>query len=150
MSDLNVSMDELLDVGLDSLADMPEFYVPPKGAYTGIIKSLEQKEIAGKPSIELVLVITATDELEDPSEQEPTAGVETSQVFNMATAFGQGSFKELVLAPDGLAERLECNTMRELFEEAVGTEVSFVTSYRTAKDDKTKRYLDVKKLSVVD
>jgi hypothetical protein len=55
MSNDNVA--SLLDSNLDDLADLPEFKVPPAGAYNAVILRIEEKSIGSHPAVEMSVVL---------------------------------------------------------------------------------------------
>ena len=140
----NQNFDAILDASLDDLADLPEFASFPAGVHRCTV-SLTKKEINSKPAIEVKLVAIETVELSKPEEDKPVnAGQVSSAAYFLDNEFGQGAFKKLV-AP--LAESLGVSSLRELLEQAEGTEVEAVTAFR--KNKKTgEEYFDIKKLIV--
>ena len=139
-----MSLDSLLDLSLDDLADLPEFKVFPPGAHRVVI-GLGTKEINKHPSVELKMKLVETVELADPSEEAVAAGTECSVAFMLDNEFGQGKFKE-ILKP--LAAHTGLNKAGEVFEAANGLEVLVVTKTRQNKE-KTQTYLDIVKLEVL-
>lgn len=140
----NQNFDAILDASLDDLADLPEFASFPAGVHRCTV-SLTKKEINSKPAIEVKLVAIETVELSKPEEDKPVnAGQVSSAAYFLDNEFGQGAFKKLV-AP--LAASLGVSSLRELLEQAEGTEVEAVTAFR--KNKKTgEEYFDIKKLIV--
>lgn len=140
----NDNFDSILDANLDDLADLPEFASFPAGVHRCTV-SLAKKEINSKPAIEVKLVAIETVELSKPEEDKPVnAGQVSSAAYFLDNEFGQGAFKKLV-AP--LAASLGVSSLRELLEQAEGTEVEAVTAFR--KNKKTgDEYFDIKKLIV--
>lgn len=138
------NFDSILDANLDDLADLPEFASFPAGVHRCTV-SLTKKEINSKPAIEVKLVAIETVELSKPEEDKPVnAGQVSSAAYFLDNEFGQGAFKKLV-AP--LAASLGVYSLRELLEQAEGTEVEAVTAFR--KNKKTgEEYFDIKKLIV--
>lgn len=138
------NFDSILDANLDDLADLPEFASFPAGVHRCTV-SLTKKEINSKPAIEVKLTAIETVELSKPEEDKPVnAGQVSSAAYFLDNEFGQGAFKKLV-AP--LAASLGVSSLRELLEQAEGTEVEAVTAFR--KNKKTgEEYFDIKKLIV--
>lgn len=87
----------LLEMELDDLPDLPEFFVPPSGTYAAKI-TLELKEIAKKTAIEATLELTEVGELANPTDTPPAAGTKCSQAFFLDNEFGVGGAKELIAA----------------------------------------------------
>ena len=138
------NFDALLDANLDDLADLPEFADFPAGVHRATV-SISKKEINGKPYMEVKLTGIETVELSKPEENKPiSAGQSSSALYSLDNEFGQGAFKKLI-AP--LAGHLGVSSIRDLLEQAEGTEVEAVTSFR--KNKKTgDEYFEIKKLIV--
>lgn len=141
---------DILDANLDDLADLPEFANFPAGVHTASL-SITKKEINGKPMIEVKLTGKETVELSKPEEDKPiSAGQVSSALYDLTNEFAQGNFKKLVTP---LASALGCASIRELIEQAEGTEVEAVTSYRKGKkkegETEAPLYFEIKKLSIV-
>lgn len=149
MTENNAQFDSILDANLDDLADLPEFANFPAGSHKATV-SISQKVINGKPMMEVKLTGIETVELSKPEEDKPiSAGQVSSALFDLSNEYAQGNFKKLV-AP--LAAHHGVSSLRELLEQAEGTEVEAVTSYRLgkAKPGETDRpsYFEIKKLII--
>lgn len=140
----STNLDNLLDLSLDDLVDLPEFKVFPAGAHRCTMK-LESKEINKHPAIELKLTLIESVELADPAEEPAAAGTESSVAYMMDNEFGQGKFKE-ILKP--LAAHFGLAKFGEIQEASSGSEVLVVTKQRQNKD-KTQTYLEVVSLQVM-
>jgi hypothetical protein len=138
------SMDDLLDMNLDDLADMPEFLVPPAGAYLATIVGIVKKDINKHPAFEATFRITDVVELADPTDTPPAPGTETSTAFMMDNELGQGSFKEFIKP---IAQQLNMSKVSEVVEAAKGLQIMLVTVVRHKKDDKSVKYLGIKAVS---
>lgn len=143
------NFDALLDADLDDLADLPAFENFPAGVHKCSL-SITKKTINDKPMMEVKLTGIETVELKEPETDKPiTAGQVSSQLFDLSNEFAQGAFKKLV-AP--VAASLGVSSIRDLMEQAEGTEVEAVTAYRKGKkkDGETEvpMYFDIKKLIV--
>lgn len=138
------NFDALLDANLDDLADLPEFADFPAGVHRATV-GISKKEINGKPYMEVKLTAIETVELSKPEQDKPVnAGQTSSALYSLDNEFGQGAFKKLI-AP--LAAHLGVSSIRDLLEQAEGTEVEAVTSFR--KNKKTgDEYFEIKKLIV--
>lgn len=140
---------DLLDMNLDDLADLPEFIVPPAGAYQATIISLESKKIGDHPAVEVKFKLNTVEELSDPSEAPPASGTECSTSFMTDNEFGIGALKAL-LKP--LATHFGTRSANETMAAAKGAEVLLVTKVRKGKkgtDSEDKRYLAVHKVDVL-
>lgn len=137
-------LDNLLDISLDDIADLPEFTNFPPGAYTVKIK-LEKKVVNNHPSVELEMTLVSTEELADPTETPLEPGAECSVLFMLDNEYGAGKFKK-VIKP--LAEHLNTTSVKEVLEESKGLECLVVTAIRKNKD-KTQSYMDIVSLQVV-
>jgi hypothetical protein len=140
----NTSIDSLLDMNLDDLADIPEFKVFPAGAYTCQI-NFEKKTIGTHPAIEAKLKMLSCVELADPAEVAPEVGTESSTAYMLDLEMGQGNFKKLMKP---LQEHFQISRLPELLEASANAEVMVVTKIRQNKD-KTQSYLDIVSLQVV-
>ena len=142
MSDL--SLDSMLDVSLDDIADLPEFLVYPAGAYRVTI-NFDAKKINEHPSVETKLKMLEVLELSDPSATPPEVGAESSVAYMMDNEFGQGNFKKLVKP---LCEHHGITNLAQVIAASQGMEVMVVTKQRMNKD-KTQTYLDIVSLQVL-
>ena len=142
MSDL--SLDSMLDVSLDDIADLPEFLVYPAGAYRVTI-NFDAKKINEHPSVETKLKMLEVLELSDPSATPPEVGAESSVAYMMDNEFGQGNFKKLVKP---LCEHHGITNLAQVIAASQGMEVMVVTKQRMNKD-KTQTYLDIVSLAVL-
>lgn len=142
MSD--ISLDSMLDVSLDDIADLPEFLVLPAGAYRATI-NFEAKKINEHPAVEAKLTVLEVLELAAPDATPPEAGAESSVAYMMDNEFGQGNFKKLVKP---LCEQHGLTNLSQVIAASQGMEVVVVTKQRKNKD-KTATYLDIVSLQVV-
>lgn len=141
MSDL----DNILDVTLDDLADLPEFKNFPAGVHS-VLATFEAKEINSKPAVELALKYVECVELADPNETSPKEGDTCSTVYFLDNEFGQGALKKVAMP---FAEALNLSSIREVVEQVKEVHCAAVTSLRADKNDKEKFYMQVKEISVV-
>jgi len=86
---MTAEVDNLLDVTLDDLEDLPAFVVFPPGAHL-CLATLEQKKIGEKPAVELKLKLVEHIELADGAEEPCAAGDESSSLFFLDNVFGRG------------------------------------------------------------
>lgn len=138
MSDINVN--DLLDMDLDDLADMPEYVTPPAGSYVLRLIKLGPKAIGDHPAWDLKAAIVATAELADASETPVADGSEFNCAYMMDNEFGQGAFKA---AMAGLKDHFGVSKLADLREHVVGLEVFAQIKNRVDKKDKTKRYAEI-------
>jgi len=137
----------LLDSNLDDLADLPEFVVPPAGAYNATILSVEEKKIGGHPAVEFKFRLNETMELASPSDAPVKPGTETSVAFMLDNEFGVGALKA-VLAPIKVAAGTA--TTRETMEAAKRMDIMLVTKVRSGKGENAdKKYLGIHKVEVL-
>lgn len=149
MTDMTQDFDALLDANLDDLADLPAFENFPAGVHRCTL-SITQKPINGKPMMEVKLTGIETVELTKPEEDKPiSAGQVSSALYDLSNEFAQGAFKRIV-AP--VAASLGVSSIRDLIEQAEGTEVEAVTAYRKGKkkegETEVPMYFEIKKLIV--
>jgi hypothetical protein len=144
---MNDNISSLLDSNLDDLADLPEFVVPPAGAYNATILSIEKKEIGEHPAVEMKFKLNETMELASASDAPVAAGTECGVSFMLDNEFGVGSMKA-ALKP--LQVAFGTNSVRETMEAAKGANIMLVTKVRNGKGDKAdKKYLGVQKIEVL-
>jgi Cys-tRNA synthase (O-phospho-L-seryl-tRNA:Cys-tRNA synthase) len=139
----------LLDMNLDELADLPEFVVPPAGAYQATLLSFESKKIGDHPAIELKVRFDVVEELADKTEAAPAVGTESSVSYMLDNEFGVGALKAL-LKP--LAAHFSTATANETMAASKGAQVLLVTTVRKGKkgtDAEDKRYLGISKIAVL-
>lgn len=139
----------LLDMNLDDLADLPEFIVPPAGAYQATILSMEAKKIGDHPAVEVKFRLNTVEELSDASEAPPAAGTECSTSFMTDNEFGVGALKAL-LKP--LGAHFGIANVRELMAASANAEILLVTKVRKGKkgtDKEDQRYLGIHKVDVL-
>lgn len=141
------NFDALLDANLDDLADLPEFASFPAGVHRATL-DITKKEINNKPMMEIKLTGIETVELSKPEEDKPiTAGQVSSALFDLTNEFAQGNFKKLI---SPLAAALGVTSIREIIEQATGTEVEAVTAFRKGKakpgETEIPVYFEIKKI----
>lgn len=133
---------EILDFVLDSLEDLPEFYVLPKGVFVleGIKVSQVQNEVMGT-MIKFDYKVVETLELASPeTDKEPTVGQEVTWSFaleappkkdgepnDFGTKTNQGYIK-MLSAPTGV------KTFGGLIGQFPGTKFKVVIAHRKYKD----------------
>jgi len=138
-------INNLLDATLDDLEDLPEFKPFPPGAHQ-VTASLSLKEINKKQCVELEMKMIETLEVSDSNDAPAKAGDSCSTIFMLDNEYGRGNLKK-VATPLGTA--LDTGILREIIEQAKDIECVVITSLRTDKNDKDKKYIQVKELTVV-
>jgi hypothetical protein len=138
-------LDSLLDATLDDLEDLPSFKPFPPGVHR-VLASFEQKEINGKPAIELNLVMQETVELASSEDEEPKQGDSCNTMFMLDNEFGRGNLKKCA-TPFG--EALGFSSLRDIVEGVKDVECIAVTAVRKDKNDPDRLYLQVKEIQVV-
>ena len=136
------NLDNLLDMSLDELADLPEFVVYPAGAYRCTL-NIEAKKIGEHPAVELSFKHIETVEKGSETDEDVTPGTECSAAFMLDNQFGQGNLKKVVaplVAHFGTPKLSEIAANKDL-------EVLLVSKTRQNKD-KTQTYLDIISLQV--
>lgn len=131
------SIDDLLDMQLDDLADMPEFKPFPAGIHR-VLLNFNKEPVNDIPTI--TVKMTAQETLEcTNSEDTPVKQGDTCNVMLMlknkngsVNEFSQGTLK-LICAP--LAAHFGTTSMRDTLEAAEGVEVAVVTKIRANKSD---------------
>lgn len=149
MSDL----DNLLDVTLDDLEDLPTFTPFPVGSHR-VMATFESKDMGGKLAIELSFTMIETLEYAvEPVEGEDgkligatKEGDTSNTLFFMANEFGSGNFKKCAKP---FAAAMGFTTTREIVENVKQVECVIITALKQDKRDPEKFYLDVKEIAVV-
>jgi hypothetical protein len=142
---MNTELDSLLDTTLDDIADLPSFEPFHPGAHKALA-TFSTKDINGKAAIELSFKLMETIELADTTMSPQDPGSEASTMFLLGNEFGIGNLKK-VAAP--FAEAMGFTSIRDIVDGVKDVEVVVVTSVRTDKNDKDKKYLQVKEIAVV-
>ena len=141
-------LDALFAAGLDDIADLPSFEVPPKGAYVCSVTT-EIKEINKKPAIEAKFVVVETVELDDKDATPAAVGTEFSIAFILGSSFAEGKLKEF-LAPfaahfgttgPGAVGQLVRDEIKDVT-------VALTLKHRMGGEDKDKVYADVRNIMV--
>jgi hypothetical protein len=137
----------LLDQDLDDFADLPEFVVPPAGAYNATVISCEQKKIGTHDAVEIKFRLLETLELASPTDAPVKDGTECGVSFMLDNEFGVGGLKA-VLAPIKVAAGTV--SARDTMAASVGMTVLLVTKVRSGKGENAdKKYLGIHKLEVL-
>jgi len=158
MTDENYDdMDDLLDMVLDDIADLPEFRPFTPGAHQATL-SLTRKKIGDHPAIEADFTLVETLEYAEPSDADydetdkdavdnrNKPGAKSSTAFMLDNEYGLGNLKKLAKP---LAAALGVSKLSEIVDETTDIEVMIITKVRVDKKDPDKKYLDVTQLSVV-
>ncbi len=140
MSDL----DTLLDATLDDLEDLPSFTPFPPGAHR-VLATFEQKDINGKPAIELAFKLIETIELENENNVRPKEGDTSNTMFMLDNEYGRGNLKK---CGTPFAEALELKSIRDVIDQVTDVECIIMTSIRQDKNDPDKKYLQVKEIGI--
>lgn len=143
------NLSSLLDANLDDLVDMPEFVVPPAGAYNATIKGFEEKKIGEHPAVELCFIFAETLELANPTDAACAPNTETKIAYILDNEYGVGGLKA-ILAP--LKVAFNTTTVRETLEACKGASVMVVTKVRNGKkgtDKEDNKYMSIHKLEVL-
>lgn len=141
------SIEDMMDMSLDDLKDLPPFEVPPVGHYK-LGLSLAWKEVNDKQCIEASFEVKETLELTNATDAPCAAGTKFSTLFQLANEFGQGAFKELVKPLiDGLG--LAGKKVSEVVKEVQNVEIHATVKHRKDKNDKEKVYANVVNVELV-
>ena len=141
-----VNLNDLLDITLDDIADLPEFSNLAPGVYRVTIE-FTTKKIGENPAVELKMKLIETVELSDPTNSEvQKPGLEASTAYQMNNEFGAGALKAAIKP---LAAATGLTKLGEIFDAVKGMEALVVISWRTDKKDKEKHYMQVKSLTLV-
>ena len=144
MSDINI--DELLDISLDDLNDLPEFKPFPAGSHL-IKMTMDKKEVNEKPCVEIKLVMVETVELaKEVSEDKKCVECdETSSLCVLTNEYGQGNLKA-ICKPIG--EALGTSNLSEIVASVKDLECAVTTTLRKDKNDPDKFYTQIKQVTL--
>ena len=134
----DVDVDDILDMTLDDLEDLPTFEPYPAGAHR-VSLSMELKTVNDKKSVEVELKLIETLELAEPlkgGEKAPVEGAETSILCGLSNKWGRGEFKSIA-TPIGAALGIASN--REIIEQAKNIDCVVITWVQTSKKDGVSR-----------
>lgn len=136
--------DALLDLQLDDLKDLPEFKVYPAGTHIVTIE-FDRKVINEHPAIELKMKAVETEELANAADTPLATGDECNVAFMLDNEFGQGKLKEVMMP---LSAAFGTESIGATMAAAKGATCRITTKLRTDKNDKDKKYLDLKSIEV--
>lgn len=139
------ALDELLDLQLDDLEDLPSFQPFPIGAHR-CLATFGTKEISGKPTVTLEFKMLENIEMANSQDEVPKEGDTCGTIFMLDNEYGRGNLKK-VSAP--FMEALGFKQLRELVEGAKDVEVVLISGLRVDKNDPDKKYIQVKEIQVV-
>lgn len=143
---LSVSMDSLLDSTLDDIADLPEFRNLVPGAHLVTIQDVKLEGVktnSGEvPAWKIEMTLDQTLEQVDPNEAPNEVGSVVKVSFLQDNEFGQGNWKMFFAV---LSAITNTSSPRALLDAGVkGTQVIVQTGLRSDKEDKSKKYLQIK------
>lgn len=138
-----VNLASLLDATLDTIADLPDFVVPPNGSYILLVKDTGQRDINKQPMVAIDFVVLATVELSKPTEDAPVAdGTEFSELFN----FGNDPAKTQQVMKARYAKAAEqmglpANaSLKTVLDALKGQQIRATNTRRKDKNDDSKFY----------
>ena len=139
------SINDLLDVKLDDLADLPSFKPFAPGAHR-VLATFGTKEINGKPAVTLDFTYLELVELADENDEPSKEGDTANTMFMLDNEFGQGNLK---LCAMPFCAALNLSTIREVIEQVKDVECVIISTVRKDKNDPDKKYLSIKEIDVV-
>lgn len=143
---MSEDINNLLDMTLDDLEDLPEFKPYPAGAHR-VLLTLSTKEVNKHPCVEVACKLIETLELSEPTRDEaPKPGAVANILCMMDNEYGRGNLK-MIVGPIGLA--LGKNNVKDIVESAKNIECIIVTSIKVDKNDKTIERMNIKAVTVV-
>lgn len=146
---MNDMISSLLDSNLDDLADLPEFLIPPSGAYTARVISAGEKKVGTHPAVEFKFSLLSTVELTNEADTPVADGTETSIIFMLDNEYGVGGLKAFLLP---IQQATGVKTVREAMVACVNMDILLVTTVRSGKkgsENEDKRYLGIHKVEVM-
>jgi hypothetical protein len=139
-----MNVDDILDMELDDLEDMPEFKPFPAGVHKCSI-SMAIKEVNDKPCVEVALKAIETLELANPSDEPTKPGDETNVLCFLDNEMGRGNLKAIAAQ---LAEYAGSRNNRVIIDAVTDVECLVATAIRHNKKTDTD-YTDIKEIKVV-
>lgn len=138
-----LDMNDLMDVAIDEIEELPEFVTPPRGYYELAIPKIEQRTIETSEGDVETLVLTFSvvrciekDELQAKEKELPD--VQEGAMFTQNFMQGAG-IQRLLKLFGSVVQQNNCKTLRELLAILPTINVNAVVKHRYAKDDrKTK------------
>lgn len=145
MTDLsNSSVDDILDMELDDLEDMPEFKPFPVGVHKCIV-SMEIKEVNDKQAVEVELKAIESMELANPADEPLKADDSTNILCFLDNEFGRANLKEIAAY---FKEYAGSGTTRAIIDAVSNVECLVVTGQRYSKKTEST-YTTIKELQVI-
>lgn len=142
-----MSVENLLDMELDDLEDLPEFKPFPNGAYV-VSSSFNTKEMDDHGECpELTMTCIQVIELEDPSAEPPAVGDTSSCLFMMDNEFGRGKFKAVAAAFAPLTGQ-EKPKSRDVIQATKDIQCTAILSVRADRKDKDRFYQNIKEIVI--
>lgn len=142
-----MEFDDLLDVELSNIEELPDYVTPPKGYYELSLPKVEQRTVETADGDVETLVLTwavvRTIELEES--KEPVTPVEEGALFTTSYMQGAG-IQRLVKLFGSVIQQNNCKNIRELLEILPTIHVQASIGHRFAKEDrkaKEKPFADV-------
>ena len=147
---MTANIDNILDMTLEDLADMPSISLFPNGAHK---VKLETKIDTKKASVQMTMHYIEPLELADPTSATPAAGDKNSVFFHLkkkdgtANEYAQGALKAIVKVLQG---SFGGSTTTEVLENAKDAEIAVVTKIRVGKGEYEGRdNIDIVKVEVI-
>ena len=139
-------VDDLLDVTLDDLEDLPKFAPFPAGAYRCLISFLSET-VNDKPCIKVSCKHTSTEELTDSTGDAPAEGDEQSTLCFLDNEFGRGNLKELA---QPFREHFGYTTIRDVVEGVKEVDCLIVCGKpKKDREDPDRFYPNIKSIAVI-
>lgn len=135
------SIEDMMDMSLDDLKDLPAFEIPPKGHYK-LAVSLQWKEVNEKRCIEAGFVVLETLELANANDAPCATGTKFSTLFQLSNEFGEGAFKEL-MKPMKDSLGLAGKKLSAIVETVQDITIHATVKHRQDKNDKERFYANV-------
>lgn len=146
-----LDINDLLDVSMDDVEELPDYITPPKGYYALTIPKIEQKTVETKDGDVETFVFTwavsRTIELSDAKDAKGNdiLPVEDGTLFTSSYMQGQG-IQRLIKLFQPVAKEQNCKSLRELINVLPTIELNAVIEHRFAKEDrkaKTSPFPDI-------
>lgn len=150
-----MSVEDLMNLRPDDIAELQGFALPPKGMYSGNLLAVLVPDLTAEPKrewYETIIKPTAVVDLENPEDQEAAqALVDSDQLLKNRWYPGTG-VQRLIGEIKGTIDAIAPGEPLGVFFATVNQEgfefpVNFVVGHRADKKDKTKHYVDLKTIN---
>lgn len=139
-----LDIDTLLDLDIDSVEQVKEFKLLPKGAYNFEVAGSDLEEVNGKPTIivrlKVLEVLELVDELGEGETEEDFVG--QTMVNRYILGEKKFMFQLFVTTFQHCKEVIGAQNPRELIEGLAGMQVTGIVKHRRSKNDAGEEFVN--------